>query len=74
MADNRAMDQLIAYLTTPTGQELTHAVAIILIAIAAVLSNVARIHAEQASKAMTDHLAEHRLEQVRPGPEDRPPT
>lgn len=55
------MEALIAFLETPLGQELTHAVILVLVAVAAVLTASAHAQAATSSRAIARHLRDHDL-------------
>lgn len=49
----------ITFLLSPEGQQLTHAVVLVLVALAAYLSAKAREQASENAKKLDGHLAEH---------------
>lgn len=50
---------LVDYLTSPIGIELTHAIILLLVAVAAYISYRARVYAKQNAQLLNSHLEEH---------------
>ena len=56
------MDHFLDYLVSPSGQELTHAVVVLLVAVGGYLTYLAHRQTKENSEKIDNHIAQHEVD------------
>jgi hypothetical protein len=62
------------FLVSPTGQEVTHAVVVLILAIAAYFTYLAHQYAKANTEKLDDHISQHVVDAFTTGSRSDPPT